>query len=230
MPSSMHSFGLPSHEEVLTFVSSSEQFLEKLLQLGRISREEGIEVALKVESGIRDNQFYISELGKGDDSTASSGASTCPYSWSEKLTVFSLHSHLTKEGKPKAAIFSISDFFTYVGLRDSNVYCLSQATGLSRDNMFESFGGNLLHQEGIVRAEEDTIGLLIYQAPIDVIKPERDGYDLAKINNHYVDLIQRIGRENLDNQQRIVDELRRSGYTAAYLRFETRGGTIVDRL
>lgn len=222
--------GLPSHEEVVSFVERDRDFWEKLLKLSRATLERDVEVAFKVESRLSGGQFYISELGMGNEYSASAGKSTCPYGWSERVSLFGLHSHLGKNGKPKAAIFSIDDLFTYLVVLGSNLSRISQAIGIPDYNLFDEFEGHLLHHEGIVRPTIDSVRVLIYQPPTDIVRPSPKGYDVAKPNNHYVKMIDAIGKGDLDDQQRIVEGLRKNGYLATFLKFETKKGTVLERL
>ena len=66
------------------------------------------------------------------------------------------------------------------------------------------------------------IGLLVYQPPVDIVRPSPEGYDISKPYNHYVRMLDDIGRENLDDQQRIVEGLRKGGYLATFLTFEAK--------
>lgn len=226
----MNRISLPSHEEILNFAQLNNTFFDTLLQLSHISLQENIEVAFKIETNLNPQKFHLSELGKGNEYSAHAGESTCPYSWSEKVTVFGVHSHLDKKENPKAAIFSIDDLFNYLATLNHNVSVLSTTTGISEKELFNQSKINPLHQEGIVKSTLDSIGILIYQPPMDIIKPSDKGYNLAKPNNHYVDMIKQIGRNNLDHQQQIIDGLRNNSYTASYLKFDTKERKVIEQI
>ncbi len=215
---------LPSHEDIIDYTITDKAFLKKLAQLSKTTREKEVEVAFEVESGMDELQFYISYLKTGNKETAQPGRSTCPYDWQNKVRVLGIHSHPEKKGNPPTAIFSMDDLLHYMRKVAYNVSNISHATGIAEHTLFEGCNGNILHQEGIVRPTVEGISLLIYQPPLDIVKRNPEGYNLAKPINHYVGMIERIGKEGLNDQQIIVAQLRNSGYLATFLRFEANNG------
>ncbi len=221
---------LPSHEEMLDFATTDRVFWKKVTQLSTLTLQHRVEVAFKIESSIDESGFYISRLKTGDTQSVQPGKSTSPYDVKRTVHVLGIHSHIEQERKPRTAILSIDDLFSYISKIAHNVDKIHQATGITPQKLYDESIGNVRHHEGIVRATKETIGVLLYQPPMAIIRPGAMGYNLAVPNNHYVNMIKKMGPERLNNQRIVVEQLRECGYQASFLQFERKKGSIAERI
>lgn len=84
---------LPTHPEIVKYVTSDNDFLGKLYQAAQVTRDMRKEASLELQIDLLKGKNYLSEVGIGDETTPGPVKNTHHYTHDQYIRALYLHSH-----------------------------------------------------------------------------------------------------------------------------------------
>ncbi len=157
---------LPTHEEIVQYVTQNKEFLARLKEAASLTVETGKEVSLSLDVDVVKYRKYLSGIGIGTEDNAADVPRSHSYADNEYVMAMILHSH------PNFKEFgyitpSLVDLLTVNTRWEWNVRSLLPFVNIKSawDALYWSRNLKWFHQEAIIGVERDlSLNLLLYEA------------------------------------------------------------------
>lgn len=204
---------LPTHPEIVQYVTSDQQFLGKLLQAAQITRDQGKEASLELQIDLVEGKNYLSEVGVGDEKTPGPVKNTHNYKHDQYIRALYLHSH---PGSTQSGFVcpSGSDLITTLATLSRNTEKLVKLRNIEHDYLTLQENVRIAHQvlkwthhEAVIGVDKDlNVGMVLYENNATIFTDKGPE-----------------GEFHPQTQQEVMDFMRTVGFNARFFRYSLEG-------